>query len=30
MVDEARITSEFGGRTVELALRLKGDGDGNE
>jgi anti-sigma regulatory factor (Ser/Thr protein kinase) len=30
MVDEARVTSEFGGRTVELELRLKGDGDGNE
>ena len=30
MVDEARVTSEAGGRTVELALRLKGDGDGNE
>jgi anti-sigma regulatory factor (Ser/Thr protein kinase) len=30
MVDEARVTSEGGGHTVELALRLKGDGDDNE
>jgi serine phosphatase RsbU (regulator of sigma subunit)/anti-sigma regulatory factor (Ser/Thr protein kinase) len=30
MVDEAHVTSEAGGRTVELALRLKGDADGNE
>src|SRR4051812_28848323 len=30
MVDEARVTSEGGGRTVELALRLGGEGDGNE
>jgi serine phosphatase RsbU (regulator of sigma subunit)/anti-sigma regulatory factor (Ser/Thr protein kinase) len=29
MVDEARVTSEGGGRTVELALRLEGGGDGN-
>jgi serine phosphatase RsbU (regulator of sigma subunit)/anti-sigma regulatory factor (Ser/Thr protein kinase) len=27
MVDEARVTSAAGGRTVELALRLKGGGD---
>src|SRR4051794_30902014 len=30
MVDEARVTNEGGGRTVELALRLEGEGDGNE
>src|SRR4051794_3931268 len=30
MVDEARVTSESGGRTVELALRLEGEGDDNE
>jgi len=30
MVDEARVTSEGGGHTVELALRLEGDGDDNE
>jgi serine phosphatase RsbU (regulator of sigma subunit)/anti-sigma regulatory factor (Ser/Thr protein kinase) len=30
MVDEARVTSEGGGRTVELALRLDGGGDGGE
>ena len=30
MVDEARVTSEGGGRTVELALRLEGGGDGDE
>ena len=29
MVDEARVTSEAGGRTVELELRLKEDADGN-
>jgi serine phosphatase RsbU (regulator of sigma subunit)/anti-sigma regulatory factor (Ser/Thr protein kinase) len=29
MVDEARVTDEGGGRTVELALRLKGGGDGD-
>ena len=27
MVDEARVTSEGGGRTVELALRLEGGRD---
>ena len=27
MVDEARVTSEKGGRTVELVLRLEGGGD---
>jgi hypothetical protein len=30
MVDEARVTSEGGGHTVELAVRLEGDGDDNE
>jgi anti-sigma regulatory factor (Ser/Thr protein kinase) len=30
MVDEARVTSDGGGRTVELALRLEGEGNGNE
>jgi serine phosphatase RsbU (regulator of sigma subunit)/anti-sigma regulatory factor (Ser/Thr protein kinase) len=30
MVDEARVTSEGGGRTVELALRLEGGGDDDE
>jgi anti-sigma regulatory factor (Ser/Thr protein kinase) len=30
MVDEARVTSEGGGRTVELVLRLEGGGDGDE
>jgi serine phosphatase RsbU (regulator of sigma subunit)/anti-sigma regulatory factor (Ser/Thr protein kinase) len=30
MVDEARITSEGGGRTVELVLRLEGGGDDGE
>ena len=30
MVDEARVTSEGGGRTVELVLRLEGDDDGDE
>ena len=30
MVDEARVTSELGGHTVELALRIKGGGDGDE
>ena len=30
MVDEARVTSEGGRRTVELALRLEGGGDGDE
>jgi len=30
MVDEARVTSEGGGRTVELALRLEGGGDGGD
>jgi serine phosphatase RsbU (regulator of sigma subunit)/anti-sigma regulatory factor (Ser/Thr protein kinase) len=30
MVDEARVTSELGGRTVELALRLEGGGDDDE
>jgi serine phosphatase RsbU (regulator of sigma subunit)/anti-sigma regulatory factor (Ser/Thr protein kinase) len=30
MVDEAHVTSDAGGRTLELALRLKGDEDGNE
>jgi serine phosphatase RsbU (regulator of sigma subunit)/anti-sigma regulatory factor (Ser/Thr protein kinase) len=29
MVDEAHVTSEGGRRTVELALRLEGGGDGN-
>jgi anti-sigma regulatory factor (Ser/Thr protein kinase) len=29
MVDEARVTSKGGGRTVELALRLEGGGDDN-
>ena len=29
MVDEARVTSEGSGHTVELALRLEGGGDGN-
>jgi serine phosphatase RsbU (regulator of sigma subunit)/anti-sigma regulatory factor (Ser/Thr protein kinase) len=30
MVDEARVTSEGGGRTVELVLRLEGGGDDDE
>jgi serine phosphatase RsbU (regulator of sigma subunit)/anti-sigma regulatory factor (Ser/Thr protein kinase) len=30
MVDEARVTSERGGRTVELVLRLEGGGDDRE
>src|SRR5215211_4172543 len=30
MVDEARVTSDGGGRTVELVLRLEGGGDGDE
>jgi hypothetical protein len=30
MVDEARVMSESGGRTVELALRLKGGADDDE
>lgn len=30
MVDEARVTSEGGGHTVELAMRLEGGGDDNE
>src|SRR5215213_5739542 len=30
MVDEARVTSEGGGRTLELVLRLKGGGDDDE
>src|SRR5215217_6659192 len=30
MVDEARVTGEGGGRTVELALRLKGGADDDE
>jgi serine phosphatase RsbU (regulator of sigma subunit)/anti-sigma regulatory factor (Ser/Thr protein kinase) len=30
MVDEARVTSEGGGRTVELVVRLEGGGDGDE
>jgi serine phosphatase RsbU (regulator of sigma subunit)/anti-sigma regulatory factor (Ser/Thr protein kinase) len=30
MVDEARVTSEGGGRTVELVLRLEGGGDDYE
>jgi anti-sigma regulatory factor (Ser/Thr protein kinase) len=30
MVDEARVTSESGGRTVELALHLKGGADDDE
>ena len=30
MVDEARVTSEGGGRTVELVLRLEGGGDDGE
>jgi serine phosphatase RsbU (regulator of sigma subunit)/anti-sigma regulatory factor (Ser/Thr protein kinase) len=30
MVDEARVTSEGGGRTVELVLRLEGGGDDSE
>ena len=30
MVDEARVTSEGGGHTVELALRLEGGDDDNE
>jgi anti-sigma regulatory factor (Ser/Thr protein kinase) len=30
MVDEARVTSEGGGRTVELVLRLEGDRDDGE
>ena len=30
MVDEARVTSEGGGRTVQPALRLGGGGDGDE
>ncbi|GAC1597846.1 MAG: hypothetical protein NVS4B10_07800 [Myxococcales bacterium] len=30
MVDEAHVTSEGGKHTLELALRLKGDGDGDE
>jgi anti-sigma regulatory factor (Ser/Thr protein kinase) len=30
MVDEARVTSENGGRTVELDVRLKEDADGSE
>jgi serine phosphatase RsbU (regulator of sigma subunit)/anti-sigma regulatory factor (Ser/Thr protein kinase) len=29
MVDEARVTSDEGGHTLELALRLEGGGDGN-
>jgi hypothetical protein len=29
MVDEARVTSEGGKRTLELVLRLEGRGDGN-
>jgi serine phosphatase RsbU (regulator of sigma subunit)/anti-sigma regulatory factor (Ser/Thr protein kinase) len=30
MVDEARVTNQGGGRTVELVLRLKGGGDADE
>jgi serine phosphatase RsbU (regulator of sigma subunit)/anti-sigma regulatory factor (Ser/Thr protein kinase) len=30
LVDEARVTSEGGGRTVELALRLEGGGGGGD
>ena len=30
MVDEARVTSEGGKRTLELALRLEGGGDGDK
>jgi serine phosphatase RsbU (regulator of sigma subunit)/anti-sigma regulatory factor (Ser/Thr protein kinase) len=30
MVDEARVTSEGGSRTVELVVRLEGGGDGDE
>jgi serine phosphatase RsbU (regulator of sigma subunit)/anti-sigma regulatory factor (Ser/Thr protein kinase) len=30
MVDEARVTSDGGGRTVELVLRLEGGGDDDE
>lgn len=30
MVDEARVTSEEGGRTVELVLRLEGGGHGGK
>jgi serine phosphatase RsbU (regulator of sigma subunit)/anti-sigma regulatory factor (Ser/Thr protein kinase) len=30
MVDEARVTSEGGNRTVELMVRLEGGGDGDE
>ena len=29
MVDEARVTSDEGGHTLELALRLEGGGDGD-